>query len=505
MDVFIALSSGFGAAVAALVGLCLLRPPRRNAAQSDHAPPDPPAFLLHDGRVIQANRAGRACLGAFADTAVWDDLVALFKGRFPAFPPQPPKKRLSLAAEDDSGHRLSIMPEAGGHRIVLDGPPPPYTALDDLHAQGAELALLRATMTCAPTPVWQCDDQGRVLWSNAAYDRLCDSLGQADRRAPIFDLALPRTEEPQRVRLRVADSGNTVQTWFEICSVLSDRLWLNYGADIDAVVHAETAQRNFVQTLTKTFAHLPIGLAIFDRDRRLALFNPALIDLTSLNAEFLSQKPNLMTFFDTIREKRMMPEPKDYASWREEMADRIAAASNDRYCETWSLPSGLTYRVTGRPHPDGATAFLIEDISAEVSLNRRFRSELDLSQAVLDSMDDAVAVFSQLGVLLFCNAPFRTLWDYDPESALNEVTVIEAIRQWQPRCQATPVWGDLRDFVLTLRERAAWDAMLHLRDGTPLVCHVVPVSRGATVVRFSQALTSPARAPATAADKLADA
>ena len=96
----------------------------------------------------------------------------------------------------------------------------------------------------------------------------------------------------------------------------------------------------------------------------------------------------------------------------------------------------------------------------------------------------------------------RDLRDSSPRIA---ATVIEAIRQWQPRCQATPVWGDLRDFVLTLRERAAWDAMLHLRDGTPLVCHVVPVSRGATVVRFSQALTSPARAPATAADKLADA
>ena len=62
----------------------------------------------------------------------------------------------------------------------------------------------------------------------------------------------------------------------------------------------------------------------------------------------------------------MMPEPKDYRSWRQQMSDLEAAAQNGTYEETWALPTGQTYRVTGRPHPDGAVALLFEDISAEV-------------------------------------------------------------------------------------------------------------------------------------------
>ena len=70
----------------------------------------------------------------------------------------------------------------------------------------------------------------------------------------------------------------------------------------DAAVRAERALREFVQTLTKTFADLPIGLAIFDRDRNLQLFNPALIDLTGLATGFLTARPTLYAFLDRLRE-----------------------------------------------------------------------------------------------------------------------------------------------------------------------------------------------------------
>ena len=64
----------------------------------------------------------------------------------------------------------------------------------------------------------------------------------------------------------------------------------------DRLVKAETSLQEFVTTLTKTFAALPIGLVIFDRARELALFNPALMDLTLLPASFLISKPSLSPF-----------------------------------------------------------------------------------------------------------------------------------------------------------------------------------------------------------------
>ena len=126
-----------------------------------------------------------------------------------------------------------------------------------------------------------------------------------------------------------------------------------YALNVDTVVNAEIAQRNFVQILTKTFAHLSIGLAIFNRDRQLALFNPALVDLTDLPAEFLTGRPTIMCFFDRLRDNRTMPEPKNYANWRARVGTVVAAASDGSFRETWALPDGRTFRVTGRPHPDG--------------------------------------------------------------------------------------------------------------------------------------------------------
>ena len=132
----------------------------------------------------------------------------------------------------------------------------------------------------------------------------------------------------------------------------------------------------------------------------------------------------MLSFFDQLRENRRMPEPKNYLNWRQEIADVIAAATDGRYQETWSLETGQTYSVKGRPHPDGATAFLIEDISAEVTLTRNFRAELELGQSLLDTLDDGLAVFSASGILTFSNAAYRNLWQQKPEAAFADVTAL---------------------------------------------------------------------------------
>lgn len=484
LELILALGIGACAALAALLGQMLLNSGRRPAPVSvPSALHEPAVFLLQGGAILNATATAWRLIEAVPGAEDWADIHAALHKRFPRLPQTLPESAVNVPATDGSSALLVIQPEGATTRVTVTGPPPSAADLHHLFLMREELDLLRDALATAPHPIWQCDAAGQVLWCNVAYDRLA---AQTDHTSdtPLFDLPLPQVDEPSRNRTSVCQGAQNARLWFEVCSARSGDTWLNYAADIDAVVRAETAQRNFVQTLTKTFAHLPIGLAVFDRERRLALFNPALIDLTNLPADFLSRRPNLLSFFDNMRDNRMMPEPKNYSNWREQMADLVAAASDDRYCETWSLPSGLTYKITGRPHPDGAVAFLLEDISAEITLTRRFRSELDLSQSVLDCIDDAIAVFSPLGVLTYSNAAYRDLWKSDPDSAFCEVTVIEATRQWQAACKASPIWGDIRDFVLTLRERAAWDSLLSMSDGTRLVCHVEPVSGGATVVRF---------------------
>jgi len=270
---------------------------------------------------------------------------------------------------------------------------------------------------------------------------------------------------------------------------------VNYTVDANAAVNAEIAQRDFVRTLAKTFTQISNGLAIFDRDRQLAPFNPALLDPTALPAVSLSARPNVLSFFDRPRDNRTMPESKNYNSWRHRMADLVQAAADGRYQETRSLPSGSIHRVGGRSHLDGAIAFLFEDIAAEVTLARQFRSDLELSQSMFDQVDDAITVFPPKGVPSFSNAAYRKPRSVDPESSFADATIVDATRDWQAKCRPSPIWGEGRDFVLGGENRAEWTntvTPVTAKYGLSPTCTVNPVHSGATTIRFRESASAPA-------------
>jgi len=220
-----------------------------------------------------------------------------------------------------------------------------------------------------------------------------------------------------------------------------------------------------------------------------------------LPADFLACRPQLSEFLDRLRENRMMPEPRDYKEWRKRLTELEDAAENGSYSEMWSLPGNLTYRVTGRPHPDGAIAFLFEDISAEISLTRQFKRELEISQALLDNMEDATVHFSRCGALIQANRAYADLWNqegtkYDEQRITEEIDVIAACRSWIESTEPTPVWGDFRDFVLDTGERSRWEASVRMKDGNELLCRFFPMSGGGSqaIFRLShEAITNQAR------------
>lgn len=343
-------------------------------------------------------------------------------------------------------------------------------------------------LALSPHPKWIVDEDGVLTWGNDAYRALeRQAGGDADRNfrpvlVPDIQGGDSNARRPSRVRMVPTDGGP--ERWFDVTMQQTRHMTLYQGADVTEVVKAETAQRTFVQTLTKTFAQLAIGLAIFDRNRRLALFNPALVDMTRLKPEFLSSRPDHLAFFDTLRDGKIMPEPRDYSSWRDQIIDLISRAENGQYQETWSLPQGGTYRVTGRPHPNGAVAFLFEDISAEITLTRRFREQLDLSQSVMEALDDALAVFSPQGLLSYANTAYQRLWNLSDGQSQLDQRVSDVSRHWQTLCEPDPIWGEFRDFVGGFEDRSEWDARVRMRDGRPLECRFKPLLGGATLAAF---------------------
>lgn len=463
---------------------------------------EPAVFLFDDRELVDATAPALRILGLAGRTGgEWERLLAYLAQRFgdvgQALSELAAAGVIERSGRDDPSLHFRAEFLSGLARITVSdlGAEGHGVIVDSLcqRAQNEELAMLRDLAENLPVVSWHQRPDGNIDWGNRAYlDLVAQRTGVRpyDQAWPLTQIFDPDrlTAMPQEARLSLPDDERQSLRWFEHHQRPASSGTVHYALPADALVRAETAQREFVQTLTKTFAHLPIGLAIFDRQRRLTLFNPALVDLTGLVPEFLLARPTLFAVLDRMREMRMVPEPKDYHGWRNQMAALERAAASGFHQETWSLASGQTYRVTGRPHPEGAVAFLLEDISAEISLTRRFRAEIELGQEIVNTLDEAMAIFSPAGVLVQSNTAYARLWGIDPGATLRAVTIRDSCRHWQAMTLPDSVWTEVADFVSGLSGRKPATHLVTLKDGAALSCRCVPLSGGATLIGFSRGI-----------------
>lgn len=497
-EALLIVSTSVGAALIALLATGSFGP--RNRPRTSVRPDlEPAVFLFEDEYLVDATAPARSLLAAIPTGETdWARFSAFVAPRFPDFTERMRTlgnlgkiemrssggdTNLHLQAEDMGGLARIMLTDrtTEGSSTLIDGL--------SLRAMEEELDLTRAVLDGLPVLSWREDDTGKVTWANRSYVLMADAF---DPDGPGAIWPLPRlfpvwtTEPGCRVSLNGPDNR---PIWYDAHRIAHEGGWLCYALPADALVRAESSLRDFIQTLSKTFADLPIGLAIFDRKRQLQLFNPALTDLTLVPSEFLLARPTLHAFLDRLRETRMMPEPRDYISWRQRMTDLEAAAASGFHSETWSLPRGQTYRVTGRPHPDGAVAFLFEDISSEIAVTRRFRAELELSQNVFDRLDTAIAVFGATGDLMMSNAPYDRLWGVEPESSLGRVTWLDSIALWQRASEPAPFWTWAKAFA---PKSGPVEGAVQLNDGRTLACRIATIPGGAVMASFSAASLSDA-------------
>lgn len=489
------------AASAAVLGLLVTAAYQRKFARSGRwafvEPADRAEFLFDGDRLLDATPVALDFLHAATGRAAGAGLARLLSYLERHFPGVGDKLQNlpadgSLTMTGDSPMMLRAEWRGGLTRILLIDNDQGETVGErtTTRARQEELEDLRMIVARIPTPIWRESALGDVVWANARYIDLASKTLD-----PEEDLTwpLPRLFPPQGDVIDYTTSRQALTArhpdgpqWFDIEASAHRRDRLFFATPADSTVQAEDSLRAFMQTLTKTFAQLPTGLAIFDHGRKLTIFNPALVDLTTLPPDFLSARPTLTAFFDALRERSMIPEPRDYKSWRDQITDLEQAATNGLYREAWSLPNGQTFRVTGRPHPNGAMALLFEDISTEISQTRRYRADLELGQAVIDAMDEAIAVFSASGMLVMSNTAYSALWGHDPAGSLGTEGNAAAICDyWRNRCAPSAIWDRAEDSIAALRPEEPWVDETRLADGRRLNCRFTPLAGRATLATFA--------------------
>jgi PAS domain-containing protein len=458
-------------------------------------------FLFEDETLADATPLARDLMEYHeAHRSDWENFLTLLSPRFPNLRSQCSDlaviRKKTIKPVDDQNGWIEAEFWNGMARITLvrDRDHPDET-IDPLTATAMEheLVILRSIGEDSPQLIWKLDADGVLIWANRSYIELSEVIhpvGSNDvlpwpPHAVFSHTARPAGTVPVIDMHRVNVPDHDKPIWYEITSLKRGTDTIHFAVDASAVVFARDAQRNFVQTLTKTFAQLSVGLAIFDADRRLVLFNPALVDLTLLPTNFLIARPTLFSFLDRLRDNQMIPEPKDYASWRNQMVALESAAAEGNYHETWPLPNGQTFRVTGKPHPNGAIAFLLEDISDEVSLTRKFRSQIDISAAVIDNLTSAIAVFSSSGSLVLANNAYRDLWGTQSEDAISSRDFSEELQVWQSTSAPSPVWIKLQETVTRGATGVPWDGSVRLDSHIEIACHYAPLPDGNHQITFT--------------------
>ena len=349
---------------------------------------DGAVFVAEDGKCVAANLAAEDLLGPVVGPVVGKtlpDIMTAFAG------PDSGGVLAAIAGFEQSGIAIDMLTtniagqpfeligqsRGGQLRLVLRGAGLIDAELGRAQAEIAareqdaslreiEIRALTALLANAPLVAWSRTANDNVSWS-AGQLPIRNSMVTASQAAA---LAIGRArgqnkppEQSERFRLEITDPDKNETAALDVIETAGpggSRLGL--AVDGSGAVAAERTLARFVRTMTETFAHLNVGLAIFDRNQTLALFNPALVEMWQTDPAWLARQPDLREIIDRLRASRRIPEMPDFHTWRLQLTNLFDDTESADYEELWHLADGSDIRVLARPHPHGSLAFVFEDV-----------------------------------------------------------------------------------------------------------------------------------------------
>lgn len=342
----------------------------------------------------------------------------------------------------------------------------------------------------APIIAWQRTADGVVNWSGGRIKTRTSAVSAEQ----AVDLIVARTKlnrqpsvagQPQKSRIEIVVNEGTETVSLQVIEIVrDDGLRIGIATDAGMAALAERTLTRFVQTMTETFAHLTVGLAIFDRNQTLALFNPALVQMWQVEPAWLARRPSLRDIIDELRSIRRLPEVQDFHKWRTRLVSLFDNTEAADYEELWHLADGSNIRVLARPHPHGSLAFIFDDVTERMRLEQRYRHSIDLRRATLDGLTAGIAVFGPNGLLQFVNQSFHQIWGTDSGTVYAAMHARQVIRLCEDVTVDEDVWHRLHSFITGEESRRAWTARLEMTSGRILTARFSPLPDGSTMAVF---------------------
>ncbi|MEM1300626.1 MAG: PAS-domain containing protein, partial [Pseudomonadota bacterium] len=487
---------------------------------------DGAVLMVSDGMVKQASVEAVSLLGACEDhpiIRVLDDLLgdSAAEARDAVNRLEMIGEPLDLLIRGPDGRAFELIGKPSGAMIRLvirdaalmdvklrDAEDRVNAADNALKKRQWEQDTLTGLISEAPIIAWHRSASGDINWSGGEI-KVRNTSVTADQ---AVDLIVARTKlnrqpvlagQPQKSRIEIVINENAETASLHVVEIIrQDGSRIGLATDAGTAASAERTLTRFVQTMTETFAHLTVGLAIFDRNQTLALFNPALVQMWQVEPAWLARRPSLRDIIDELRTTRRLPELQDFHKWRSRLLGLFENTEAADYEDLWHLADGSNIRVLARPHPHGSLAFIFDDVTERVRLEQRYRHSIDLRRATLDRLTEGIAVFGANGLLQFVNQAFHDTWGTDSETVYAAMHARQLIGLCERLSLPDPLWLRLHSFITGEESRWAWSAHLQMGSGRRLKVRVAPLPDGSTMTVFGdhRGTSSLSDFPAVAAD-----
>lgn len=481
------------------------------AAQASAEAFDSALLAIDDGRAHLASgeESLAACADAFGLTSA--DPQSVVNALMRADPDHAARLRAlfergeACAFEVRGPHgAVSVEGRAGGALAWLR-----LTAASPEEAALPSAARLAAFLDASPDPAWIASADGAVQWANKAW---LEAVGAKDAQdAAARGLSLDKGVDALAAEAANLGDEREAVRWL---SVAGRRRSLRITArplegggvgvrtiDCTGAQETQDAFKRHVEAHDETLNHIAEAVAIFGPTRRLVFHNAAFAQVWDLEPAWLAERPTHGEILDRLRQRQRLPETADYARWKTAELARYETLG-PQPDDLWNLPDGRTLRLVRQPHPMGGLLLLFSDITGELKLKAQYNAQLQVQQATLDKLNDAVVVFGSDGRLRLYNEAFGRFWTITDEQMKAAGDFEHVVDLCVHRLHDMAFWRDLKGRVADPdpEARAPTSGEAKTSDNRVVSWQSRPLPDGATLIAFAD-ITDARRLEGALADR----
>ena len=402
-------------------------------------------------------------------------------------------RAIDVLAEQGTSFALSLPADEGG--LTLRGLPVAGRAVIYLHREShcANPERYREILDALPFPVWIRGAGNAIGWANNSFlstlgfTSLDDAIAaNAALEWSERDLAAKalQSRQPMEGRASVIVNGEP-RTFSLSLTPMSQTAVAGFAIDITQSARLESRLQLARDAQEEMVQRMPFAVAVFDCKQKLVSYNGVYAELWEFSKAWLDTCPSYGDILDRLRDKRKIPEQRNFAAWKQAHLQSLASADRQKE-EFWHMPNGKSVRIVTQPQLQGGTFTLFEDITERLHLESSLNLLTQVQKATLDTLDEGIAIFSTDGRLVLHNTLFGHMWQLSESELDGQPHFAEIASLCTARIGRDGIWGIVSAGVNSATpERFGEWGKAKRADGRVLSLALSRLPNGATVVTFT--------------------